>query len=66
MRQDVQQYGRKKARKYAKRIANEKFSDHIKMVRDIVKPKPKWLPRKVWEWLLKWLIDFRIYENTKT
>ena len=53
----------KKVAKMARKLMRNKISEKFRDIADIIKPRPKYVPVKVWMWLINLVIDLNIWEN---
>lgn len=53
----------RKLQKFFRDSANQAINERFKTIEEMLKPKPRYLPKFVWKWLVKKVVDFNIYKN---
>lgn len=49
--------------KFFRHTAQSAINDRFKEINEMLKPKPKYLPRWAWKWVIKQIVDLNIYKK---
>ena len=55
-----------KLARQVRRVAKAKFKEQFENIGKIIKPKPKWMPVFIWQWLVRRVISIKHYDRTRS